>query len=568
VIVGGLVGLALIWLVVTGLLAKRQVSAAESWATHMRSAISAGDLATAATDARRVRQHAHSAHQLTTGPAWWVTAQIPWLGRPLVSVRGCADQADVIGSKILEPLVDVAQTLTVSNLVDRGTVRLPPIAAAAPTVSAARARLSNSRTKLEDLPGRTWLHSVDKARTSFADTAQQLQVQLDAADRVTSVVPEMLGAGGTKRYFVGLENEAESRGLGGVPGAFAIATANHGKLSFTQFESDATLYPVRTNLNLGKEFNQRYGLADPANHYENSTISPDFRDAAQIWSAMWQKYSGQRVDGAIAIDPTAISYLLKVTGPAALPDGTSVSAENVVALTQQTLYVTHPNTAERKTYLLQIATAISNKLLQAPGSASLISAATKAAAQRRIVVWSADPKVENTLRETSLSGTLEPGDAPFAGFTTTNAAGGKLDYYLERQMSYVRSGCGTYSSTTSTFTVTNAVPVGELLPIYVTPRQDKPPYPTKPGDNKILVSYYATPGSEINSVTVDGVKTIVVTQTEKGLTVFTLPLELPRGTTHTIDVTLTEPPRTGPVQILRQPSVDPIKVTTFEALCR
>ena len=46
---------------------------------------------------------------------------------------------------------------------------------------------------------------------------------------------------------------------------------------------------------------------------------------------MWKKKSGQQVTGAIAIDPTALSYLLQVTGPATLPDGEVVSADNVVA---------------------------------------------------------------------------------------------------------------------------------------------------------------------------------------------------------------------------------------------
>jgi hypothetical protein len=466
---------------------------------------------------------------------------------------------------VLQPLVRTAGSLNLNQLVDHGTVNVQPLVEAAPVVSTARLHLAAASIMVGDLPQSTWLATVDRARASFHTSLTKLQGQLDSLDRVTSILPQMLGTDRTMHYFVGLENEAESRGLGGIPGAFAIVTADRGKLSFTRFESDTTLYKVRTDLKLGAEYNQRYAVAEPASTYPNSTISPDFRDAAQIWAAMWQKYSGQKIDGAIAIDPTAISYLLKVTGPAELADGTSVGADTVVALTQKTLYATYPDTNQRKAYLLKIAGAISARLISAPGSPALIKAASKAVAERRLLVWSAQQPIEDVLRQTAVAGTLEPGNRPFAGFTTTNAVGGKLDYYLQRSMTYQRTGCGA-GRATATFTIKNNAPAGPL-PGYVTLRADNPPYPTRPGDNKLLISYYATAGSRVQSVTVDGRNTIVAPGTEKGLVVFTLPLELKQGSTHTIVVALSEPASSGPVQILRQPGVRTTSVKVSEAHC-
>ncbi len=238
---------------------------------------------------------------------------------------------------------------------------------------------------------------------------------------------------------------------------------------------------------------------------------------------MWQKYSGEKIDGAVAIDPTAIGYLL------------------------------------------DIASAISEKLISAHGSSQLIRAGQKAASQRRLLVWSADESIESTLRQTDLSGTLEPGSRPFAGFTTTNATGGKLDYYLQRSMTYSHTGCAT-ATTTSTFRLTNAAPAG-VLPSYVTIRADHPTYPTRPADNKVLVSYYTTARAQVDLVTVDGVKTLVAPQSEHGLTVFTVAIELKRGSTHTGTVRSHEPARTGSVQILKQPSVNPLVVSVHESPC-
>jgi HAMP domain-containing protein len=561
-------GVAAIWLIATALLARSELSAAQAELGSIRTTISSGDLAATPGQAAQLRRHAHRAHQLTTGPVWWLAQRLPGLGEPLRSVRGCAAQADELSRSVLTPLADRAGNLTLSTLVSHGQVQLAPISAAAPAIAEADRQLQAAAVIVDELPHNTWLGSVDRRRADFSAALGQLQDQIHRIDTVTSLLPPMLGDDGPRRYFLGLENEAESRGVGGIPGAFAIVTVNQGQLSFSQFGNDDALYRTRTALDLGPEYDQRYAPSDPTNTYANSTISPDFSDAAQIWAAMWSKQSGQRVDGAIAIDPTAISYLLAVTGPAPLGDGAAVTAANVVALTQQRLYQTHPDTVGRKAYLLQIASAIAERLVTAPGSAQLVSAAAHGAAERRIVVWSADPSLEKTLMTTGVSGTLQAGASPFAGFSTVNATGGKLDYYLHRSMTYDRSGCGlsTPSTTVATFTLRSEVPPGPL-PSYVTVREDKPPYPTRPGDDKVLVSYYATPGSQIQSVTLDGKAVIVVPGTEKGLSVFTVPVEIARGATAVLAVTLHEPPRAGPVQILRQPAVNPLSVSVHEPSC-
>ncbi|HEV2888617.1 MAG TPA: DUF4012 domain-containing protein [Jatrophihabitans sp.] len=549
-----------LWLAVTAELARHHVRETQQSVSRLRTALAQADLPAARNAAASVTAHARAAHRLTTGPAWWTSAQIPWLGRPARSIRGCTAESDQLGSAVLTPLVGLADTLTPGGLVNHGTVRLQPLIDAAPVLRQAEARLRAGSRQVDRLPADTWLDSADRSRASLRGSLDKLADQLRPISQAADVLPDLLGRNGTKRYFVGLQNEAESRGVGGIPGAFTIVTARDGKLGFDRFESDTTLSKVRTGLDLGSEYRQRYRAADPVNTYSNSTISPDFSDAARIWAAMWLKYSGQRIDGALAIDPTAISYLLNVTGPATLADGSLLDGHEVVSLTQQALYRTHPDKAARKAYLLDIARAISVRLLSAHGSTGLLRAAGQAAGERRIVAWSADPAIQQRLAAGPVSGTLDAGTGYFAGFSTVNATGGKLDYYLTRAMTYSRQGCGAGTTSTSTFTLANEVPAGPL-PGYVTLRLDAPGYRTRPGDNKVLLSYYGTPGSRIDSVTVDGRAAVAMPSSEHGLTVLTLPLELARGSRHTVTVTATEPARTDQTEILRQPAVHPVSVT-------
>ena len=557
----GLALAGLVWIAVTAAMARQHARASEQAVSRLRAAMVEADLPAARSAASLVAGHARSAHRLTTGPAWWVGAQVPWLGQPARSIRGCAAQSDRLAATVLTPLVDLAETLPLGGLVDHGTVRLQPLVDAAPVLRQAELRLRAGAQQVDRLPETTWLASADRSRASLRSTLRTFSDQVRPVRQASEVLPDLLGRNGAKRYFVGLENEAESRGLGGIPGAFAILTAERGTLRFDRFDSDTALAKVRTGLDLGPEYAARYRAADPANTFVNSTISPDFSDAARIWAAMWRKHTGQRIDGALAVDPTAISYLLRVTGPATLADGSTVTAAEVVSLTQQTMYRTHPDKAARKAYLLDVARAISVRMLSARGSIGLVKAAVQAAGERRLVAWSAEPDVQRRLVEGAVSGTLEAGTGYFAGFSTVNATGGKLDYYLTRRMSYSRQGCGAGSTSTSTFTLANSAPAGPL-PSYVTLRLDAPRHPTRPGDNKVLLSYYGTPGSRILSVAVDGRPAVVAPATEHGLTVLTLPLELARGSTHTVTVTAAEPARDNRTRILRQPAVNPVSVTT------
>jgi len=100
----------------------------------------------------------------------------------------------------------------------------------------------------------------------------------------------MLGDHGPKRYFIGLQNEAEMRGTGGLPGTFAIMVADHGTIKFTHFKSDAALLPaasgglIDTRLDFGSDYTSAYGAADPTKLFVNSNISPNFPYAAKIGS--------------------------------------------------------------------------------------------------------------------------------------------------------------------------------------------------------------------------------------------------------------------------------------------
>jgi len=146
-----------------------------------------------------------------------------------------------------------------------------------------------------------------------------------------------------------------------------------------------------------------------------------------------------------------------------------------------------------------------------------------------------------------------------------NAGGTKLDYYLDRSFTYARSSCAAKAAATATLRLVNGAPAG--LPAYVSARADTAARAGRPGDNRLLVTYYATAGAHLRSVTLDGRPLSVTNAPENGLTTVTVDVELPRGATRTLRVVTTEPAATAPVTVIRQPLVRPLEVQVRQPRC-
>lgn len=565
----------LAWIVITGVLAAQQARAIEAKLRQVQMLVSSGHLDAAAQVATEISPMAKRADRLTSGPAWWLAAHVPYLGAPAEVVRGTTQTAKDLAVHGLPVLLKVATALDPSTLRTAGdTIDLKPLIAAAPQLTTASAVLNAAVRQMAALPSDTWAGPVDSASVAFRTQLQVIANYVDAGARAVKVLPPMLGASTPQRYFIGLQNEAELRGTGGLPGAFAIAVASHGKITFTHFLSDTALLPpnanrtIDTGLDFGPGYDAAYGASRPTQTITDSNVSPHFPYAAQIWSTMWERVSGEHVDGAVAVDPTALAYFLAASGPVALPNGATVDAANVISLTQRDAYTLFSDNDQRKDFLVAVLKAASTKLTSGSGKAQDITQAfVQTSQQQRMLVWSADPKLQKLIAQTNYAGAIPQSTQPFVGLILNNASAGKLDYYLTRTLAYVRTGCGSNRDVRVTITLTNNAPAAGLPP-YVYTRLDKNPPPNvQPGDSRTLLDYYATKDAQLESVSLNGVPTTANLQNDLGHPIFRMNLELPRGTTQTIVIHLREPAGSGDPIIWRQPGVTPLSVTSANQTC-
>ncbi|MFI2432275.1 DUF4012 domain-containing protein [Streptomyces sp. NPDC018693] len=570
------------WIGVTGMLARSELLMAQKELQALRRSVAlapASDQASGTSRAsageqaiRSAAAHAARAHALTTGPAWYAAAQLPFLGRPIETVRGTAHAADRLTGDVLAPLARALPAVTASG---SGSVSQALLALEehAPELERASRVAAQARADVDRLPGSTWLSAADRAREELSRQLGRVTPAMTDAAVAARLLPPMLGEHGERQYFLAFQNTAEARGTGGIPGAFAVLRAEHGRLAFTRFGNNTEMATVRADVDLGADFAAQYGRSAPTRVWANSNMSPHFPYAARIWTAAWRQHTGEQVDGVIAVDPAVLSRLLRVTGAARMPDGTVLTADNVVDITERASYAAHEDTTERKAFFVAAARAAAGRLMDATGNTSLLPAMLGAAyeAQRdgHLKVWSAHAAEQRLIRSRPFSGVVPDAPGPFAGLVVNNAAGSKLDYYLDRSLVWAPDDCpGAHRSVTATVTLTNRAPASGL-PDYVTLRVDSHAHRPRPGDNRLLVSYYAGVGAKLAGATLDGRPVQVSPGVERGHPVYTLDLELPAQSRRTLVLRLLEPHADRAPVFLRQPLVTPLKATVGQGgVCR
>jgi hypothetical protein len=546
--------LVLGWLGVTAYLARGHLLDVRSEVSRLQNDVSAGRTDRLDPGLASIRNDAKSAHRLTSDPVWWAAAHIPVLGRTFDASSGLAKAADQLADSALPQLVDAADQLDPAQVRRKdGSLELSRLSAASPHLAQADAALADARRTVADLPDTGVVAPVATARRQLDTQLGDLAGSLDAATRASRIGPAMLGADGPRRYLVMFQNPAEVRGTGGLAGSFAVIRADHGKLTRERTGSDTDLIDAPTPVvDLGPDFKQRWNT-DVSRGWRPANASPHYPWAADIWAHLWQRQSGEQIDGVIAVDPIALGYLLQVTGPVTLSDGEKLTGDTVATWTLSTEYFKYGNDNDRRKQLLsELAQKAFDRISSGNGgSAALLKALGHSVDEHRVLAWAARPAEQAAILGTPLAGTVIDGNGPLAALILNNDGGNKLDYYTDRTLTYQVLSCATTDRTVrATITLTNRAPATGL-PDYIGGRAIGGPAPL--GTNRTIVNLYVSAGAHITGTTVDGKAAPLVVGTERGKVAFQVTEDIAAGQTRTIVYEYTEPRSNQPVTIPVQP---------------
>ncbi|MGV9714557.1 DUF4012 domain-containing protein [Rhodococcus pyridinivorans] len=567
--VGALVVVGFIgWLGYEGLQAKSNLEKARNFATQAKDALLAGDTDQARIAASDADRYAQDAQSSVDSVPWRIAGAVPLLGSPFDSTRQMTTIVSGLTEQVLLPAVDAGSAVSPDQLIlDGARINLAALRDAAPVLETTSAAISDLDEQAQNVDS-TWLGLIDDARVDLQEQVSELSGLLNNTSLAAQIAPAMLGADGPRSYFVGFQTNAEARGTGGLLGGFTVIRANDGAVSVDDVTSNREFRFDYDPIDLGPDFQRAYGHSRPTQDFRNSNVSPHFPYAGQIWQSMWQQETGQRVDGAIATDPVALSYVLDVVGDVTLPGGEKITAENVVELTESTAYDRFGDDQRaRKAYLETVAQTVVKKLT---GSISrpqaLLEALGRAAGEGRLAVWSSVPEEQDVLATTPLGHVVPDDSAPYAHVVINNLGGNKLDYYLEREIEYTAGSCdGDTRESKVTVRLTNSLPPGDYTDYVAGILGNSQGEAT--GTNLTDVGLLATHGAKLTKATVNGKSTFAYTNAERGHPLFNVQAPIPPGETIEVVFQFDEPVVQGPPTVPIQPLLDEARVVSSAPEC-
>jgi hypothetical protein len=426
---GGAVALvtgAVAWVGVQAWQAKDELSAVVPLVDELSAAVSARDLDAAHDVAARFRVHADRAEGLTDGPLWFVSGAIPGIGANLAAVRTTSVQLSAVGESVLEPVLDVADSLG-------GTVDPSVLSDAREPLARAAASLTTARDAMRTVDAGAVLPPVAEGVIRMQSALEEATPVLEGLAQAGAVLPSMLGADGPREILVMLQNNAELRTGGGITGSFVQLHAEAGAISLVR-QADSSRFPLRSAAIAPVPDAATALYGDVVGRFvQNATMTPDFSVSAQLASAWWQSQYGLAPDAVIAIDPLVLRALLAAHGPIPLADGAPLTADDLIERLLIHPYLNLDSDAQTA-YLQRVTSLVLDALLVDIDPVSWAEALSPVIAEGRVSVWSAVPAEQAVLAGSAMGGPRarldEAGDAAYAVYFN-DATGGKMDTYLD-----------------------------------------------------------------------------------------------------------------------------------------
>jgi uncharacterized protein DUF4012 len=390
----------------------------------------------------------------------------------------------------------------------RGSIPLPALERVMPNVSAASGLLEGGLYDLQRSPTGLLFPPVASARAQALETFGSAAGTLRSAAGLLDVLPELAGGTTPQRYFFGASDPAELRGTGGLIGAYAIVTLDQGRFRISRFAPIQTLHdlPADRVPAPSPDYRANYDQFGGAGEWSNLNMTPDFPSAARAIQALYERDTHQAIDGVIVADPHALASLLKVTGPAEIPElHRSIDARNVVSFTEERAFSLFPTAAERKVVLGAAASGVLTRFLQMDSKGvERVRALAEATSGGHLLMYSKDARVEEGLSFAGVAGGLRlpPNGGDALSIVVNSGSGSKIDYWSTRDVSYdVNLEPGGSAVASTDVTLHNGGPTHGEPRYVIGPHRN---LRIQAGWARSLVSIYCRPGCRGFGPTRDG----------------------------------------------------------------
>ena len=270
--------------------------------------------------------------------------------------------------------------------------------------------------------------------------------------------------------------------------------------------------------------------------FRDLTMTADFPQVAEDARDAYALTTGRTVDSVIALDPRALAALIGYSGPIHLPAyDVGLDKWYAAQFLLRDQYVgdfgEQGIDAIDEAIVRTLDSLLSGTL---PDPTTFARDLGPLAAERRLLMWSADPDVQELLGRVGLEGSIPSLDGREGwAVTVSNEGGNKIDSFLSPALWYESSVDPANGRTSAVIRVelTNTAPASGLPPEVIGNNVGLPD-----GTSRLSVSAYSS--LVLAAATVDGAPLGVESGTEAGWNVYSGLVDIPAGEVVTLEFQL------------------------------
>ncbi|WP_344004485.1 DUF4012 domain-containing protein [Microbacterium paludicola] len=563
---------------VSALIAKNALESVIPVAGDVQDAVASGDTEAARARVDEVAANTGTARAATDHVFWRGLEWLPVVGDDIRSVRLAAAAGDDLVRDALTPFASV--DITAIGPVD-GALNLDAVRGLAEPMAQAAAATERVQIDLSEIDASTLLPPVQSQIGRVTEAVEALWPTLNRLAELMPHLPTMLGGDGPRNYIVMVQNNAEARSTGGNPASLMVLTADQGRIAITQQASSTDFNNARETPVAGLSESTATLYGDRVGRWiQDTTMAPDFRETANLVRAFWQDSYGTPPAGVLSLDPVALGYMLKATGPVGLPGGGQLTTENAAKTLLHDVYFQYPGDtfAERRAQDLFFGTAaggVFDKITSGDANlVQLVQALAKASDEGRLLYASTDPTEMGVVDGTTFVGPLpvDNDDQTALGVFVNDTTEGKLDYYSRLSVTASSDVCTVSDEEEPTFTAKAkydyTLKPGDVagLPYYISTGRYYPK-----GVKATDMVFYGPLGAKWASATLDGqpVQPHVGTD-DQGRPAVRIRIENQPATSHTLEVTFTGAAgqEYGPLDVVHTPMMKDVPVELSTPGCQ
>ncbi len=316
---------------------------------------------------------------------------------------------------------------------------------------------------------------LSRIRDRALREAEPIQSGVNTLNEITPVLPDALGANGTKRYLIAIGNQAEMRASGGAPLSLVMVEFQNGRVSIPiRGQTSTQLFPpINAKVNwFGPSLNPFFAQNPRGNPFVVTNTHPNFiysaKEMMAAWSGAWDGPSYPEVDGVVTVDLTAIAAVLDATGPIQSDVFGEVTGEQIGQILLIDAYQDfgQEDAAVRQEANQALLDQLLARILSGGDLISASQAILGTAPGRHFQMFMKDPALERLALQSNSAGMVsDPNVGDWSALYTQNGNQSKVDVFQQRNVLVnVNLEANGSARVTQQLTLTNATaadrPVG------------------------------------------------------------------------------------------------------------